>query len=209
MITTEPLFLQSPVATSILDPMGQRVARNEAYRSLIDPDAASPSSTRYDAPAPSPQALASLLAGDVPALVAEHPAPDGDRSRWLRSTTVAVTDHDGTTWFVQTTVELTRWAAVATTRHWGDLEVDSDARTARVAGVDVHPTPIEYDLLATLMEQPGAIRSRRDLVERAWGADWAGDDHVVDVHIANLRKKIDLDGRRHIKTVRGSGYRLA
>ena len=151
MITTEPLFLQSPVATSILDPMGQRVARNEAYRSLIDPDAASPSSTRHDAPAPSAAALASLLEGNVPALVAEHPAPDGDRSRWLRSTTVAVTDHDGTTWFVQTTVELTRWAAVASTRHWGALEVHSDAyagssnvnagasRTSSVRGLKASP----------------------------------------------------------------------
>ena len=46
MITTEPLFMQSPVATSILDLMGQRVARNEAYRSLIDPDAATPSSVQ-------------------------------------------------------------------------------------------------------------------------------------------------------------------
>ncbi len=209
MITTEPLFLQSPVATSILDPMGQRVARNEAYRSLIDPDAATPSSTRFDAPAPSPAALASLLAGDVLALVAEHPAPRGDGCGWLRSTTVVVTDRDGSTWFVQTTVELTRWTPVAPSRRWDDLEIDDEARTARVAGLDVHPTPTEFELLAGLFEHPGAIRSRRELADRAWGHDWDGDDHVVDVHIANLRKKIDLDGRRHIKTVRGSGYRLA
>ena len=209
MITTEPLFLQSPVATSILDPMGQRVARNEAYRSLIDPDAASPSSTRFDAPAPSPEALASLLAGDVPALVVEHPAPYGDGLGWLRSTTAVVTDRDGSTWFVQTTVDLASRARVPPSRRWGDLEVDDEARTARVGGLDVHPTPIEFELLAGLFEQPGAIRSRRELADRAWGHNWDGDDHVVDVHIANLRKKIDLDGHRRIKTVRGFGYRLA
>jgi DNA-binding response OmpR family regulator len=46
------------------------------------------------------------------------------------------------------------------------------------------------------------------LCERVWGDDWVHDDHVVDVHIANLRKKIDRGGAPHIRTVRGVGYRM-
>ena len=51
--------------------------------------------------------------------------------------------------------------------------------------------------------------SRETLRERVWGADWFTGDHVVDVHMANLRKKIDGDGESHIRTVRGVGYRMA
>ena len=209
MITTEPLFMQSPVATSILDLMGQRVARNEAYRSLIDPDAATPSSVQWDAPAPSQQALERLLTGEVPAVVAEHPVPGGDDSCWVRSTTVLVTERDGTQWFVQTTVPVAVWTTERpTTTQWGDLELDPEARAVTVSGTRVHLTRIEFELLAALVDRQGAICSRRELVEHAWGADCVSDDHVVDVHMANLRKKIDLDGRRHITTVRGFGYRL-
>jgi DNA-binding response OmpR family regulator len=52
------------------------------------------------------------------------------------------------------------------------------------------------------------VFTRQFLVESVWGDDWYGDDHMVSVHVANLRKKIDTDGRRHIKTVRGVGYRM-
>jgi DNA-binding response OmpR family regulator len=53
------------------------------------------------------------------------------------------------------------------------------------------------------------VFSRAMLRERVWGPDWYGDDHVVDVHIANLRKKIDAPGNpSHIRTVRGVGYRM-
>lgn len=208
MITTEPLFLQSPVATSILDPTGQRVARNEAYRSLIDPDAATPSSLPDDAPTPSPQELAALLAGDVPALVVDHPHPGGDRSLRLRSTTVVVTDRDGTRWCVETTVPLWIRPGPGDAVAWGDMEVDAEARTARVAGADVHLTRIEFELLAALVDRAGGVCTRAHLLDRVWGRDGHGDDHVVDVHMANLRKKIHVDGRRRIKTVRGFGYRL-
>ena len=52
------------------------------------------------------------------------------------------------------------------------------------------------------------VFSRQMLLDQVWGDDWYGDDHVVDVHIANLRKKIDANGTKHIRTVRGVGYRL-
>ena len=53
------------------------------------------------------------------------------------------------------------------------------------------------------------VYTRAQLREQVWGPNWFGDDHVVDVHIANLRKKIDLgDGPSRVRTVRGVGYRM-
>jgi DNA-binding response OmpR family regulator len=91
----------------------------------------------------------------------------------------------------------------------GDLTIDIEAREVRVDGVDVELTRIEFDLLATLAANENRVHSRTALLEAVWGADWVGDTHVVDVHIANLRRKIDATGRKHIRTVRGIGYRLA
>ena len=70
-------------------------------------------------------------------------------------------------------------------------------------------TRIEFDLLEALTSKPSMVFSRTLLRERVWGPDWYGDDHVVDVHIANLRKKIDHTGEAsRIRTVRGVGYRM-
>ncbi len=93
-------------------------------------------------------------------------------------------------------------------REVGDLRVDLLAREVHVGDAEVSPTRIEFDLLAALIGRPDMVFSRQMLLEQVWGPTWVGDDHVVDVHIANLRRKIDLDGRSHIKTVRGVGYRL-
>ena len=94
-------------------------------------------------------------------------------------------------------------------RRFADLEVDPLAHTVSVAGREVQLTRIEFDLLETLTSQRSRVFSRAQLRERVWGPDWYGDDHVVDVHIANLRKKIDAPGQQsHIKTVRGVGYRM-
>ena len=91
----------------------------------------------------------------------------------------------------------------------GPLEVDPLGRTVRVAGEEVHLTRIEFDLLDTLTSKPAMVFSRAMLREQVWGSDWFGDDHVVDVHIANLRKKIDPgDGPSLVRTVRGVGYRM-
>ncbi len=95
-------------------------------------------------------------------------------------------------------------------RRFEDLEVDPMAHTVRVSGGEVQLTRIEFDLLEALTSKPTMVFSRALLRERVWGPDWYGDDHVVDVHIANLRKKIDqrqADSR--IRTVRGVGYRMA
>ena len=94
-------------------------------------------------------------------------------------------------------------------RRCGDLEIDLLAREVHLDGTEIPLTKIEFDLLATLTGRPQMVFSRQILLEQVWGTNWVGDDHVVDVHIANLRRKIDRGGRSHIKTVRGVGYRLA
>jgi DNA-binding response OmpR family regulator len=94
-------------------------------------------------------------------------------------------------------------------RRFADLEIDPLAHTVKVDGTEVQLTRIEFDLLDTLSSNRSMVFSRTLLRERVWGPDWYGDDHVVDVHIANLRKKIDIAGRpSHIRTVRGVGYRM-
>jgi len=67
---------------------------------------------------------------------------------------------------------------------------------------------IEFDLLLTLAQDPGVVFSRQRLLDRAWGMDYVGDEHVVDVHLGNLRRKLGDDATRptFIETVRGAGY---
>ena len=93
-------------------------------------------------------------------------------------------------------------------RVFGDLEIDLPAREVKLDGVEMNLTRIEFDLLATLSERPEMVFTRDILLGQVWDPMWVGDGHVVDVHIANLRRKIDLDGRSPIKTMRGIGYRL-
>jgi DNA-binding response OmpR family regulator len=97
--------------------------------------------------------------------------------------------------------------AGAIVRRFGDLTLDLRSRECTVDGTLVELTRIEFDLLASLSDDPRAVLTRRQLLDRVWGEHWVGDDHVVDVHIANLRKKVDRPGTRSvIRTVRGVGY---
>jgi DNA-binding response OmpR family regulator len=93
---------------------------------------------------------------------------------------------------------------------FGDLSVDPARREVRLGREDVRLTAMEFDLLATLASRPGLVFSRRQLLARVWGDDYFGSDHVVDVHVANLRKKIEDDpsNPRYVQTVRGVGYRF-
>jgi DNA-binding response OmpR family regulator len=94
--------------------------------------------------------------------------------------------------------------------HAGDLAVDPRRRAVTLHGSPVLLTVIEFDLLATLIREPGVVLTRQQLLDRAWGADYFGDEHVVDVHLANLRRKLGDDAARptFIETVRGVGYRF-
>jgi len=81
------------------------------------------------------------------------------------------------------------------------------AREVEVAGSPVELTKIEFAILEALTDNPKVVLTREVLRDRVWGPDWYGDDHVVDVHIANLRKKIDRKGSPSlVRTVRGVGY---
>ncbi len=95
-------------------------------------------------------------------------------------------------------------------RRIGALTVDPAGREARVDGRTVSLTRTEFDLLDVLSADPGVVLSRGTLFERVWGGDWHGDDHLVDVHVGNLRRKLGDDPAqpRFVRTVRGIGYRM-
>jgi DNA-binding response OmpR family regulator len=97
-----------------------------------------------------------------------------------------------------------------TPQHFGDLVIDLAGYRVTKNQIEVALTPIEYKLLTTMVSAPGRVFTREQLLERVWGQDYYGDDHVVDVHIASLRKKIEEDtsNPKWIKTVRGAGYRF-
>lgn len=90
------------------------------------------------------------------------------------------------------------------------LELDAARRLVRVDGASIDVTALEFDLLAVLVRDPGVVVGRQALLDRVWGADFVADDHLIDVHIGNLRKKLGDDPAqpRFIETVRGVGYRL-
>jgi DNA-binding response OmpR family regulator len=93
----------------------------------------------------------------------------------------------------------------------GDIVLDRTGRTATVRGERVHLTPSEFDLLAVLLSAPGRVFSRSELLDRMGDVASESYDRSVDVHIRNLRRKIEPDPRQPhtIQTVYGAGYRLA
>ena len=95
-------------------------------------------------------------------------------------------------------------------RQFGDLTIDPAAREALVAGTPVELTRLEFDLLDVLSARPRVAFSRRQLVEHVWDEAWVGDEHIVDVHIVRLRRKLGDDAAhpRYVLTVRGVGYRM-
>ena len=90
------------------------------------------------------------------------------------------------------------------------VRLDSDARLVWKDEILLELTPIEFDLLYTLMRHHGRVLSREQLIEQVWGYDYYGDDRVVDVHIGRLRKKLESDPGQPdlIATVWGAGYRF-
>jgi two-component system response regulator RegX3 len=94
----------------------------------------------------------------------------------------------------------------STPLHVGSLSVDPRSREVRVGDREVALTPKEFDLLALLAEDPGAVWSRGRILETVWDPHWYGPTKTLDVHVASLRKK--LGDPAWIETVRGVGFRL-
>lgn len=93
-------------------------------------------------------------------------------------------------------------------RVYGELTIDHAAHEVRVEGSRVSLTRTEFDLLAALSVRRQEAMTRRRLIDVVWGPAWVGDERLVDVHIGNLRRKLDDDPGRYIDTVRGVGYRM-
>ncbi len=89
----------------------------------------------------------------------------------------------------------------------GGVELDPAARTVTVSGSQVDLTAREFDLLAALLSNPGVVLSRDRLLEMVWGGGFAGGTRTVDVHVGQLRSK--LDRPELIETVRGAGYKAS
>jgi two-component system response regulator RegX3 len=91
-------------------------------------------------------------------------------------------------------------------QHLGRLDVDRRSRRVALGGEELHLTPKEFDLLAKLAEDPGAVVRRDDIIAEVWDEHWWGSTKTLDVHVNALRKK--LGDPRWIAAVRGVGYRL-
>lgn len=92
-----------------------------------------------------------------------------------------------------------------------DIVLDRTGRTVKVGDHYVDLTPSEFEILAILMATPGRVFSRLDLLDRMSGDAYEGYERTVDVHVRNLRSKIEPDPKtpRYVETVYGVGYRLA
>ena len=90
------------------------------------------------------------------------------------------------------------------------LAIDEPRHDVRVDGASVELTATEFGILAALARDPGVVLSRTALLDLVWGREFAADEHLVDVHVANLRRKLgdDIAAPRFIETVRAVGYRL-
>lgn len=106
--------------------------------------------------------------------------------------------------------EFERAASRGPVREIGGLRVDLGLRVVVVDERTVHLTGSQFKLLALLTEEPGRIVTRREILHRLWETSQVSDDHLCDVHVSNLRHKIERDPHNpeRIVTVRGMGYKL-
>jgi len=95
-------------------------------------------------------------------------------------------------------------------RVFGALSIDSAGREVHLDGGAVALTRTEFDILEALSDRPKLAFSRRQLIDAVWDQTWVGDEHLVDVHVGHLRKKLgdDPSSPRYVRTVRGVGYRM-
>jgi two-component system phosphate regulon response regulator PhoB len=110
---------------------------------------------------------------------------------------------------LRTQLRRTRPATVGERLAFDDIVLDAAEHRVTRAGRPVALGPTEFRLLATLMEKPGRVWSRDQLLDRVWGRDIDHDSRTVDVHVGRLRKALRRDGGSDpVRTVRGTGYAL-
>jgi two-component system response regulator RegX3 len=107
--------------------------------------------------------------------------------------------------------ELDRSEAGGAPLEVGGLRVDLTRHEVTVDGEPVAVTQSELRILALLASEPGRVVSRREVMQHLWQTDFVGDEHACEVHVSNLRRKIEADpaNPQRILTVRGAGYKLA
>ena len=95
-------------------------------------------------------------------------------------------------------------------REFGALTIDVPAREVHLDGEAVELTRTEFDLLEALSARPAMVFSRRQLIDAVWDQTWVGDEHLVNVHVGHLRRKLgdDPSSPRYVRTIRGIGYRM-
>ncbi len=95
-------------------------------------------------------------------------------------------------------------------RRFGPLSIDPASRQVFLHEEPIPLTRTEFDILAALSSRPGVVWSRRQLINAVWGEPWVGNDHLVDVHVGHLRRKLGDDPAEpcFVFTVRGVGYRM-
>ncbi len=100
--------------------------------------------------------------------------------------------------------------AAASVWRAGDLEVNSEMRTVLRGDTKIDLTPTEFELLAALIARPGRVFTRAELLDRLQGQSFAAFERAIDVHIKNLRHKLEPDPRepQYIETVFGVGYKM-
>jgi DNA-binding response OmpR family regulator len=107
--------------------------------------------------------------------------------------------------------ELERQSREGPVRSVGVVQIDLARHEVRVGENVVRLTPSEFKVLALLAAKPDRVFSRREILQHLWSSTYVGDEHACDVHMSNLRRKIEQDPERpkYLVTVRGAGYKLA
>ena len=110
----------------------------------------------------------------------------------------------------QATTDAAPPGATTEPRVFGALTIDVDGRQVFVSGEPVMLTRTEFDVLAALSSRPAIVFSRRQLLEAIWGESWVGNEHLIDVHVGHLRRKLGDNAAKphYVITVRGVGYRM-
>lgn len=95
-------------------------------------------------------------------------------------------------------------------RTFGPLSIDVASRQVFLDSEEIPLTRTEFNILAALSSRPGVVWSRRQLIDAVWGEPWVGNDHLVDVHVGHVRRKLGDNpaAPRFVLTVRGVGYRM-